>query len=190
MTVHCLMLFFKYLAEYYAGLKIGLAFDSAPTHLHKDLTDWLESWNKNPSRKCEFYVDFIEPNLTSVYQPPDVFFNKPFKQSLRKKYNEYVSFLSSKGKLKPGDNVPISREVLIDFISTSFQEANSKYKENRDISRSFEICGLNPFCSHDDLFQMHLDSLDENRLYESISSNQEAVDCAKIHVVLPKQNNK
>ena len=161
-------------------------YDSAPTHLHKDLKQWLQLWNDNPSRTCELFVELIDPNLTSVYQPPDVFFNKPFKQSLRKKYNEYISYLSTKGLIQPGDNVTISREVLIDFICNSFEEANSRYKLNKDISRSFETCGLNPFCSDDYIFQNHLNSLDENRLYESISSNQEPVNCAAIDVFLQK----
>ena len=91
--------------------------------------------------------------------------------------------------IKPGDNFPISREVLIDFISSSFEEANSKYKQNRYISRSFEVCGLNPFCNHDDLFQKNLDSLDENRLYDSITLNQEAVDCAKADVLFGQKFN-
>ena len=72
--------------------------------------------------------------------------------------------------IKPGDNITISREVLIDFISYSFDEANSKYKVNKDLSRAFERCGLNPFCDDDGIFQKYLSSVDENRLYESFSS--------------------
>ena len=188
MTVHCLKLYFKYLSLYYPGKKIGLVYDSAPTHLHSELKEWLTLWNQDVNKPCEFYVEFIEPSLTSVYQPPDVFFNKPLKQSLRKKYNEYVSYLSSKGSIKPGDNVPISREVLIDFICTAFDEANLKYKVNKEISRSFERCGLNPFCDDDSIFQRHLNSLDENRLYESISSNQAPIVCGEIDAMIVKNN--
>ena len=88
-----------------------------------------------------------------------------------------------RGLIQPGDNVTISREVLIDFVTSSFQEFNLKYKDNRDISRAFEICGLNPFCNDDYVFRKHLNSLDENRLYESLSRNQEPVDCAAIDVI-------
>ena len=36
-TVHCLKIYFKYVSSYYPMQKIGLVFDSAPTHLHKEL---------------------------------------------------------------------------------------------------------------------------------------------------------
>ena len=178
MTVHCLKLYFKYLAAYYPGKKIGLIYDSAPTHLHQNLKIWIDEWNKNPSRPCEFHVEFIDPHLTSVYQPPDVFFNKPFKHSLRKKYNEYVTYLSSQDLIRAGDDVSISREILIDFITSSFNEANVKYNENKDISKSFERCGLNPFCNDDSKFREHLNSLDESMIYDSLINNQEPADCS------------
>ena len=187
MTVHCLQLYFKYLSCYYSGKRVGLVFDSAPTHLHKDLSIWLEDWNKNPSRVCEFCVDFIDPNLTSVYQPPDVFFNKPFKQTLRKKYNEYVSYLATKGILNPGDIVTVTREVLIDFICSSFDEANAKFQKNRDISKGFEMCGLNPYCYDDSKFKEHLESLDENIIYDALTRNQQAVDCGAIDIITEKE---
>ena len=116
-----------------------------------------------------------------------VFFNKPFKQSLRKKYNEYVSYLASNGLLKTGDTVTVSREVLIDFVCSSFDEYNAKNKHNKEVSKGFEIYGLNPFCLDDSKFQRHLNSLDENRIYDALTRNQEAVVCAGVDVLIQNQ---
>ena len=129
MTVHTMKIYFKYLSKYYPKRKIGIIIDSAPTHLHEDLKEWIKIWNTNPSRTCEFYVEFIDPSLTSIYQPPDVCFNKPLKQSLRSKYFEYVSSLAQKGKLQAGDSVHVHRDLLIDFIVDAFNGANENWAE-------------------------------------------------------------
>ena len=75
---------------------------------------------------------------------------------------------------------------MIDFISSSFNEANVKYSENKDISKSFEICGLNPFCVDDGAFKRHLNSLDENKIYDSLLKKQEPVNCMTVNPLLSR----
>ena len=97
-----------------------------------------------------------------------------------KKYNEYVSYLLSNKLIKPEDDVTITRDILIDFISSSFNEANMKYSENKDISKSFKIFGLNPFCLDDGVLKKHLKPLDKNKSYDSLLKNQEPANCITI----------
>ena len=130
MTVHTMKIYFKYLAKHYPSRKIGLIYDSAPTHLSQEIKEWIRQWNLNPSRSCEFYIEFIDPCMTSIIQPPDVFFNRPFKQALRRRYSEYVSYLSSKNLIAAGDNIIVHRDLLKVFVTESFKEANEKFRND------------------------------------------------------------
>ena len=55
-------------------------------------------------------------HLSSVYQPPDVMYNKPFKAIIRTKYNESISTELIKGNLNIGDKYKVSRYDLIHFM--------------------------------------------------------------------------
>ena len=63
----------------------------------------------------------------------------------------------------------------MDFVEKSFDEINADQKRNRSISRSFQICGLDPWATNLDKFTEHLDSLSTNKVYETLIKHQQAV---------------
>ena len=137
------ILYFKYLANFYEGHVLGVVYDRASTHYSEGLMKFINKWNDTPSNKVQFVVEFIDASLTSVYQPPDILFNKPFKQLLKQKYNKFVSVMCEEGKIKAGSKFVISRDILIDFICNSFDNLNERFREDLTISKCFEKCGLN-----------------------------------------------
>ena len=58
-----------------------LILDSAPSHITKNIIYLLKINNRE--------VTFIPPGLTRFLQPLDVAINKPFKQALKEKYNNF-----------------------------------------------------------------------------------------------------
>ena len=88
----------------------------------------MKYWNDNPDRRCTFVIEFVDPCLTSVYQPPDVMYNIPFEALIRTKYNESISKELIKGNLNVGDKYKVSRDDLINFICQTIDELNEKYK--------------------------------------------------------------
>ena len=70
----------------------------------------MKCWNDNLDKTCTFNIEFIDPCLASVYQPPDVMYNKPFKALIRTKYNEYISIELIKTNLNIGDTYKVSRD--------------------------------------------------------------------------------
>ena len=69
----------------------------------------------------------------------------------------------------------ISREQLVEFVEQSFDEINAEQKRNRSISRSFQICGLDPWSTDLREFKEHLDSLSTNRVYEALIQHQKTI---------------
>ena len=118
----------------------------------------MKCWNDNPDRICTFVIEFVDPCLTSTYQPPDAMYNKPFKALIRTKYNESISKELIKGNLNVGDKYKVSRDDLINFICQTIDELNEKYKQTRQISNSFEQCGLNHLINNTNIFLKHLES--------------------------------
>ena len=49
------------------------------------------------------FVEFVDPSLTSIYQPPGDLYNKPFKLFIRKKCNEFVTNELMNKKVITGD---------------------------------------------------------------------------------------
>ena len=175
MTSATNMLYFKYLSNFYKGKKVGLVYDKAPSHCSKGVNEFVKNWNDNPDRTCTFVIDFVDPCLTSVYQPPDVMYNKPFKALIRTKYNESISTELNKGNLNIGDKYKVSRDDLIDFICQTIDELNEKYKKTKQRYHSFEQCGLNHLCDNTDIFKKHLDGLTETFMYKALTEQHEAV---------------
>ena len=91
MTSATNILYFKYLSNFYRGKKVGLVYNKSSSHCSKAVKDYVKYWNDNPNYICMFVIEFVDPCLTSVYQPPDVMYNKPFRALIRTKYNEYIS---------------------------------------------------------------------------------------------------
>ena len=97
-------------------------------------------------------------------------YNKPFKALIRTKYNESISKELIKGNLNVGDKYKVSRDDLINFICQTIDELNETYKQTRQISNSFEQCGLNHLYKNTDLFMKHLASLTETSMYKALNS--------------------
>ena len=73
------MLCFKYFSNFYQGKVFDLVYDNAPSRCSKAVNDYVKAWNENLQNTCTFVIDFFDPCLTSVYQPPDVMYNTSFK---------------------------------------------------------------------------------------------------------------
>jgi len=63
----------------------------------------------------------------------------------------------------------VSRENLVKFV------VNADQRFNRSITRSFQICGLDPWAMSLGKFTKHLDSLTTNKVYETLVKHQEAI---------------
>ena len=77
--------------------------------------------------------------------------------------------------IKAGDVVKISRELLVHFIETAFNEINEDNKKTRSIAASFQQCGLDPFVKDDSKFQEHLESLSEDGVYKALTDAHKAL---------------
>ena len=102
-------------------------------------------------------------------------YNKPFKALIRTKYNESISKELIKGNLNVGGMYKVSRDDLINFICQTIDKLNEKYKKTRQMSNSFEQCGLNYLSNNTDLFMKHLESLTETFIYKALTDQHEAV---------------
>ena len=79
MTSETNILFLKYLQGLFPLQKIGLIYDNAPSHVSSEVKDWIQAYNKSALDKQQIIVEFVDPCLTSVYQPADVVMNAPLK---------------------------------------------------------------------------------------------------------------
>ena len=89
--------------------------------------------NKQDKRKSRIVIDYIDPCLTSIYQPCDVVVNKPLKQKMRKRYFERAS----SHRVKPGEKFKINREDLIDIVRLAYEDVNNTLYDTHSIRKSF-----------------------------------------------------
>ena len=116
MTSETNILYFQYLRQCYPDKRIGLVYDNAPSHISKQVTDWIDDYNSRSNYQNQFLVELIDPCLTSIYQPPDVVMNAPLKTKIRKLYQSHIRNLClADNGIKAGDNVKITREQLVSF---------------------------------------------------------------------------
>ena len=84
MTAGTNILYLKYLLQLYPNKEIGSIYDHSPSHVSEEVRKWVEEYNNGREGKdSELVIEFIDPCLTSVYQPPDVDMIAPFKKSIR-----------------------------------------------------------------------------------------------------------
>ena len=124
--------------------------------------------------------EFIDPCLTSIYQPSDVAVNGPLKKMIREEYHNHVAELFSTSKqsanLKAGDKIPVSREKLVEFIQNAYDKINSVNIKNRWIADSFKTCGLDRWSENTKRnFEAHLEKLSESRVYQALIEQHSAV---------------
>ena len=169
MTSQTNILYLRYLIGLFKGRKIGLIYDNAPSHVSKEVKDWINSYNKRAPENEQLVVEFVDPCLTSIYQPPDVVMNVVLKRLVRQQYNDYVRSLLQDNSLKAGEKVPLQRETLIEFIESAYDLINNENIRRRWISQAFDKCGLNPW-GDDTCFLKHLDELNEIGMYKALTS--------------------
>ena len=83
MTSKTNILYIQFLQGLFPTQKIGLIYDNAPSHVSSEVKDWIEAYNKSAPEKQQIIVEFVDPCLTSVYQPADVVMNAPLKLIIR-----------------------------------------------------------------------------------------------------------
>ena len=118
----------------FPGKTIEFLFDYTPLH-SKSLVQQMNE--ENTVSNTKIVVEYIDECLTYIYQPCDVMMNKPLKEKVRSHYYKYIRGLNS----KPGDKLIISREVLMNFIVSSYNEINNEQIYDRTIAESFNKCG-------------------------------------------------
>ena len=189
MTAETNVLYLRYIADLYKGrgMRVGLVYDHSPTHVCDEVEQALKDINANRPEEEELVVEFIDPCLTSIYQPPDVAVNGPLKKMIREEYHNHVAELFSTSKqsasLNAGDKIPVSRENLVEFIQNAYGKINSVNKKNRWIADSFKTCGLDPWSDTTKKeFEAHLGKLSESRVYQALIDQHTAVQLsAQIH---------
>jgi len=176
MTSCACILYLQHLRRLSAGHdKIGLIVDKASMHTSSDVIAWIEETNL--TEKPQIIYDFVEAGMTSIYSPPDVVVNKPFKDALKKKYGKYRNELSS--NFVPGAPIVMSREKVTDLILEAYGNINDSNMKNMHIRRGFDMCGLNPYADDESVeenFVAHLDSLSTTSAYKSLLDKNKAVD--------------
>jgi hypothetical protein len=71
-------------------MRVGLVYDHAPTHVCNKVKQALKDINGSRPEQEELVVEFIDPCLTSIYQPPDIVVNGPLKKMIREEYHNHV----------------------------------------------------------------------------------------------------
>ena len=61
MTAETNILYFKYLKGLFPGLKIGLIYDHAPSHVSSEVKTWIEDYNKSVDANEQIIVEFFDP---------------------------------------------------------------------------------------------------------------------------------
>jgi len=106
-------------------------------------------------------IKYIDECCTLIYQPCGVIVNKVLKQKIRATYFNHLLTTSS----HPGEQVKVSREILVKFIEDAYSQINDDQIRNNCISQGFGKCGLNSFAMDMDAFESPLDGLDKNKVY-------------------------
>ena len=159
------------MSTFYRDKNVGLVYDKAHSHCIKAVNDYVNRWYDNPDNTCTIVIEFFDPYLASVYQPPDDIYNKPYKALIRTKYNESISTELIKANLDIGDRYKVSRDYLINFSCQKINEFNEKYHQSKQIFKSFKQCGLNHLWNNTDLFMTHLANLTETSMYKALTTN-------------------
>ena len=178
------------MSKFYRDKNVGLVYDKAHSHCIKAVNDYVNRWYDNPDNTCTIVIEFVDPYLASVYQPPDDIYNKPYKALIRTKYNESISTELIKGNLNIEDKYKISRDDLINFMCQTIDELIEKYHQSKQICKSFKQCGLNNLCKNTDLFMKHLVSLTETSMYKAVTNQHEAVTLSNEQNILSNDKHK
>ncbi|KAH7944040.1 hypothetical protein HPB52_014777 [Rhipicephalus sanguineus] len=102
-----------------------LVLDQAPIHKTQATTNAFEEYNTD--------VLYVPAGCTSVLQPADVYWNKPFKSTLRRLWEQYMreEARTPKGNLKKP-----SRQHVLEFVAEAWAAVTEE-----TVARSFKGCG-------------------------------------------------
>uniref|UniRef100_A0A1E1XNV4 Putative transposase n=1 Tax=Amblyomma sculptum TaxID=1581419 RepID=A0A1E1XNV4_AMBSC len=103
-----------------------LVLDQAPIHKTEAA--------KNAFEERDTDVLYVPEGCTSILQPADVYWNKPFKSTLRRLWQEYMrkEERTPKGNLKKP-----SRQHVLDFVAEAWAAVPEE-----TVARSFKGCGI------------------------------------------------
>ena len=111
-----------------------MIYNHAPEHVSIYIMDWIKVYNSHAIKTEKLVVEFVDPCLTSIYDPPDVVMNYPLKLSVWHVYhnniNHIVQDISTITKFKPGDKIIISRKTLIGFMEKAHDNINGNNIKN------------------------------------------------------------
>ena len=88
------MIWLTLLLQTFPGKVMVLCYDYAPSHTNY-IIEWVGLQNKVDTNGMGIVLNYIDPYLTSIYQPCDVVINKPLKQKMQGFYQAYIYSLNS-----------------------------------------------------------------------------------------------
>lgn len=177
MTSETSILFLKMLIALFPKKRIGLLWDKAPQHCAEDVEEWTNKYNRDHAKEgSKIVAEYIDPNLTSIHQPPDVVIIALIKRLIRKAYHQKIDEYLDDGTLKPGDKVAIRREDVVDFVEGAYNQINEGEKVERTLAAGFEKCGLNFRATSNQMFWDHLDSLNDDGIYKVLTETHTAME--------------
>ena len=97
-------------------------------------------------------MEVIESGMTSVYQPPDVIIMKPLKVAVKKADGKYRNEIA--GNFLPDEDTKVTREKLTLMILEAHDYINSENMDNSYIRRAFNLCGLNPHATEENIREL------------------------------------
>ena len=100
---------------------IGICYEYAPYHTNYIL-EWVELQKEVDKNGTRIVINYIDPCITSIYQPCGVVINRPLKKKIRGFYQEYINSLNS----QPGDKIHVSREKQVDMLMIYLSGSTTK----------------------------------------------------------------
>lgn len=103
-----------------------LVLDQAPIHKTQAAKDAIQ--------ECDTDIVYVPAGCTSLLQPADVFWNRPFKANLRRTWEAFMR----KGEKTPKGNLrKPSRQDVLDFVAEAWAAVPEE-----TVERSFKGCGI------------------------------------------------
>lgn len=131
--------------------RLGVIVDVAPCHMKYEIDQYIASTLvDDESNGPQLFLDFVDPNLTSIYQVGDVYANKTLKQYIRSGY--FILRELKLQQLLPGEKLQLNvyRGELVMLIEKAFNTFNEKQTDPssshfQGIKKAFSTCGLDPY---------------------------------------------
>jgi hypothetical protein len=181
MCAETTVLYLTWIMQMFPDDVVGLILDYAPCHrsalVETELIRMNEE-NRVKGLRGRLVLEWIDPSLTSVYQPGDISINKPLKNSVRRRHAQLVATATQREGYKPGEEFKVSRDMLLEIIEDACKDINAENRgPNTTILDTFAKCGLNPFVTGDAQteFRAHLESLSQEKVYQVMISNNAAL---------------